>query len=115
MARRDRFGVKPLYWTRTGSAFAFASRPRPLLALPGVSSAINRRFAAVFAGAHYRYIDNVPDESPSSKSIAEPRTGCAGRTHASAPEDTGSASAAGFHGERSRARRRVSGTPARRA
>ena len=61
---RDRFGVKPLYWISTGSAFAFASRPRSLLALPGVSSAVNRRFAAVFAGAHYRYIDNVPDESP---------------------------------------------------
>jgi asparagine synthase (glutamine-hydrolysing) len=61
---RDRFGVKPLYHAMARDGFAFASRPRALIALPGVSRAVNRRFAAVFAGAHYRYIDNVPEESP---------------------------------------------------
>lgn len=61
---RDRFGVKPLYYADLPGALAFASRPRPLLRLPGVAPSINRRFAAVFAGAHYRYIDNRPAESP---------------------------------------------------
>jgi asparagine synthase (glutamine-hydrolysing) len=61
---RDRFGVKPLYYTTAGGGFAFCSRPGPLVTLPGVPRAINRRFAAVFAGAHYRYIDNRPEESP---------------------------------------------------
>lgn len=61
---RDRFGVKPLYYTSTPDRLAFCSRPGPLLALPGVSPAVNRRFVAIFAGAHYRYIDNCPEESP---------------------------------------------------
>lgn len=61
---RDRFGVKPLYYAAVGTMLAFASRPRALLRLPGLSGAVNRRFAAVFAGAHYRYIDNAPEESP---------------------------------------------------
>jgi asparagine synthase (glutamine-hydrolysing) len=61
---RDRFGVKPLYYALTPDWLAFCSRPGPLLALPGVSPAVNRRFVAVFAGAHYRYIDNRPEESP---------------------------------------------------
>jgi asparagine synthase (glutamine-hydrolysing) len=61
---RDRFGVKPLYYATVRGGLAFCSRPGPLLALPGISRTINRRFAAVFAGAHYRYIDNRPDESP---------------------------------------------------
>ena len=61
---RDRFGVKPLYYVAQRNQFAFASRPRPLLALSGVDSAVNRRFAAVFAASHYRYFDNVPEESP---------------------------------------------------
>ena len=61
---RDRVGHKPLYYARSGNAFAFASQPRALLALPGLSQSVNRRFAAVFAGSHYRYIDNRPEESP---------------------------------------------------
>jgi asparagine synthase (glutamine-hydrolysing) len=61
---RDRFGVKPLYYTLTLDRLAFCSRPGPLLALPGISSLVNRRFVAAFAGAHYRYIDNRPEESP---------------------------------------------------
>ena len=61
---RDRLGVKPLYYARSGEEFAFASRPAALIELPWVGAGINRRFAAVFAAAHYRYFDNVPEESP---------------------------------------------------
>jgi asparagine synthase (glutamine-hydrolysing) len=61
---RDRVGHRPLYYVQTADIFAFASMPHALLALPGVSPAVNRRFAAVFAGSHYRYIDNRPHESP---------------------------------------------------
>ena len=34
---RDRFGVKPLYWTRLGDTFAFASEVKAFLALPEFS------------------------------------------------------------------------------
>lgn len=61
---RDRFGVKPLYYCRRNGFFAFASRPRPLLTLPGVSSEPNRKFVALFAAGHYRYFDNDPERSP---------------------------------------------------
>lgn len=61
---RDRIGVRPLYYHSRTDILAFASRPQALRALPKVSREINRRYVAVFAGSHYRYIDNVPDESP---------------------------------------------------
>src|SRR5215472_12207982 len=61
---RDRFGTKPLYYTNAAGRFAFASRPRALLALPGVRRDVNRRFVALFAGSHYRTFDNEPRESP---------------------------------------------------
>jgi len=61
---RDRFGLKPLYYTHSTAPFAFASQPRALLALPGVSRAVNPQFAGLFAGAHYRYFDNNPTASP---------------------------------------------------
>lgn len=61
---RDRFGVRPLYFLRDPRAFAFASRPRPLLGLAGVSKRIERRYAGLFAGSHYRYFDNDRDASP---------------------------------------------------
>jgi asparagine synthase (glutamine-hydrolysing) len=61
---RDRLGVRPLYYAKLGNGLAFASRPAALVNLPGVGTAINVRFAAVFAGAHYRYFDNVPEQSP---------------------------------------------------
>lgn len=39
---RDRYGIKPLYYTRLqDGAFAFASEFKSLLALPGVSKALN--------------------------------------------------------------------------
>ncbi|HZS83287.1 MAG TPA: asparagine synthase-related protein [Stellaceae bacterium] len=61
---RDRVGVKPLYYVERPDLFAFASRPRALLALPEVPATINRRFAALFAASHYRAIDNAPHDSP---------------------------------------------------
>jgi asparagine synthase (glutamine-hydrolysing) len=61
---RDRFGIKPLYYAHSPAGFAFASRPRALLAIPGMSREVNRRFVALFAASHYRYFDNRPEESP---------------------------------------------------
>jgi asparagine synthase (glutamine-hydrolysing) len=61
---RDRVGAKPLYYAVTPRGVAFASRCGALLSVEGVSAEPNRRFAAVFAGGHYRSIDNVPSESP---------------------------------------------------
>jgi asparagine synthase (glutamine-hydrolysing) len=61
---RDRIGIKPLYYAVNASGLAFASRPRALLAWPGVSSEVNRKFVATFAASHYRYFDNDPHASP---------------------------------------------------
>jgi asparagine synthase (glutamine-hydrolysing) len=61
---RDRVGVRPLYYHTGAGTLAFASRPQALRSLPHVSPDVNRRYVAIFAGSHYRYIDNAPDESP---------------------------------------------------
>jgi len=61
---RDRFGVKPLYYSEFPTHFAFASRPRGLFPVPKVTLELNKRFVAIFGGSHYRYIDNVTSESP---------------------------------------------------
>lgn len=61
---RDRFGVRPLYYVSDEKRFAFASQPRALLALPGVSSEPEPLFVALFAASHYRTFDNAPEESP---------------------------------------------------
>lgn len=61
---RDRFGVKPLYYASRPDFFAFASRPKALLSLPGISSTARREFAALFAASHYRTFDNDPAKSP---------------------------------------------------
>ncbi|MBI4677668.1 MAG: asparagine synthase [Elusimicrobia bacterium] len=61
---RDRLGIRPLYFAAKEGLFAFASRPRPLLALPGVSRETRREFLALFAASHYRTFDNDPEMSP---------------------------------------------------
>lgn len=61
---RDRVGVKPLYHAAVAGGIAFASQPRALLALPEVPRDVNRRFAALVAGGHYRSFDGVAEESP---------------------------------------------------
>lgn len=61
---RDRVGVKPLYYAHKNGLFAFASQPGALLTLPEISRKINHRFAALFAGSHYRTFDNAPEQSP---------------------------------------------------
>jgi asparagine synthase (glutamine-hydrolysing) len=63
---RDRFGIKPLYYVSSPKGIAFASRPRAILRLPGVDRGLNRQFLALFAGSHYRYFDNQPEQSPYS-------------------------------------------------
>ena len=60
---RDRFGVRPLYYTESERQVAFASRPVPLLHLQAGIGGVNPRFAATFAGGHYRHFDNEPGES----------------------------------------------------
>ncbi len=72
---RDRVGIKPLYYSELGDSFAFSSQPQPLRALPWVPKGINRRHVAVFAGSHYRYIDNTPNELP-FEGIAQLPAGC---------------------------------------
>src|SRR5258706_16438960 len=57
---RDRFGVRPLFYWSAGGKLAFASRLRSLLALPEVPREIDRSFAGLFAGSHYRSFDNDP-------------------------------------------------------
>lgn len=45
---RDRMGVRPLFWTRHGRLFAFASELPALLALPWVSRTLERRHLAEY-------------------------------------------------------------------
>lgn len=52
---RDRLGIKPFYYVRTGGRFAFASELKSLLALPFVESRLNRQ--ALF---HYMSLMYVP-------------------------------------------------------
>ena len=61
---RDRFGVRPLYWTAGRGGVAFASQPRSLLMLPGVATEPDPSFVARFAASHYRTFDNDPEASP---------------------------------------------------
>ena len=61
---RDRFGVRPLYWRLIEGSVAFSSRPWGLAKLEGDSVALNTAFVARYAGGHYRYFDNSPDQSP---------------------------------------------------
>lgn len=53
---RDRFGIKPLYWTETAYGFAFASEIKSLLVMDGVKREVN---PASFC--HYLTFQYVPD------------------------------------------------------
>ncbi|MBM3600607.1 MAG: asparagine synthase [Alphaproteobacteria bacterium] len=61
---RDRFGIKPLYHSAAGRPFAFASRPRSLLAAPGIGNAVRPDYVATVAVGHYRFFDVEPTRSP---------------------------------------------------
>jgi asparagine synthase (glutamine-hydrolysing) len=61
---RDRVGVKPLYYTTLGAEFAFASRCKALLEIPGVTREVDRQYVALVAASHYRHFDNRPEKSP---------------------------------------------------
>lgn len=61
---RDRFGVRPLYYARHGGSFAFASQPRSLFEIPGVSRQPRREYLALVAAGHYRHFDARPHASP---------------------------------------------------
>jgi asparagine synthase (glutamine-hydrolysing) len=52
---RDRVGIKPLYYVRTGRMLAFASEVRALLAVPGISPEVDPRGLV-----HYLYQSSVP-------------------------------------------------------
>lgn len=61
---RDPFGLRPLFYARSGGGWAFSSQPRGLLQLPDVPATPDRGFLARFGAMHYRMIDNEPDRSP---------------------------------------------------
>ena len=73
---RDRFGVRPLFYWASGGRIAFASRMRSLLALREVPRVINRTFAGLFAGSHYRTFDNDPERSPFAEIRQLPAAHC---------------------------------------
>jgi asparagine synthase (glutamine-hydrolysing) len=61
---RDRFGVKPVYYTSTSRGFFFASEIKPLLSVPGVRCAMDSSLLPAFFT--YRY---TPGESTLFKGI----------------------------------------------
>jgi asparagine synthase (glutamine-hydrolysing) len=61
---RDRFGVKPLYYARLGESVAFASRPRALWEVSGVTRRPDPKVVALYAASHYRVFDHDPNRSP---------------------------------------------------
>lgn len=50
---RDRLGIKPLYFTVSGGNLAFASELKSILALPGISTALNRQALAEYLRTGY--------------------------------------------------------------
>lgn len=61
---RDRMGIKPLYYAVKGSQLTFASQPRPLLGVAGVSRAVRPEQVSVFVGSHYMFFDQNREISP---------------------------------------------------
>jgi asparagine synthase (glutamine-hydrolysing) len=56
--------VRQLYWRLIEGSLAFSSRPKGLAKLGVDAVALNPAFVARYAGGHYRYFDNAPDQSP---------------------------------------------------
>ena len=52
------------YFAEAGAWFACASQPAALLRVPGVEPDVNRRYAALIAGSHYRTFDNAAGDAP---------------------------------------------------
>ena len=67
---RDRFGIRSLYHSRVGETVSFASRPRSLLAAPGISREIDPNFLLAASATHYRFVDTDPVRAP-FKDIAQ--------------------------------------------
>jgi len=63
---RDPFGIKPLFYTRTGSQFWFASEIKALLEVPGVE-----RSPSLSALYHYLSYDYIPDSLTAFEGIDE--------------------------------------------
>lgn len=61
---RDRVGTRPLNYAITGKSLLFSSRLLNLIAVPGVSRAVNRQHVATYAGHHYRMFDNTHIDTP---------------------------------------------------
>jgi asparagine synthase (glutamine-hydrolysing) len=72
---RDRFGVRPLYHALGNEIMAFASRPRSLLRVPGISREPDSKFLLASAGTHYRFVDSDPARSP-FRDISQVPAGC---------------------------------------
>ena len=64
---RDRFGIKPLYYSSAGGNIGFGSSLQSLLNLSFVSKTINPSFLKTAAALNYRFLDADPTRSPFSE------------------------------------------------
>lgn len=60
---RDNIGYKPLYYIQEGRSIGFASYSTWLSDFKKHDKGLNHQSVALFAGGHYRYIDNDPKAS----------------------------------------------------
>lgn len=67
---RDRFGVKPLYYTETENYFAFASEVKQLRVLPDYKFELNRQIAYDYL--RYGYLDHTTDSFEKGISLIKP-------------------------------------------
>ena len=61
---RDRFGIRPLYYSSKGPNLGFSSSIRSLLNLSFVSRDINPAFLKTAAALNYRFLDTHPNRTP---------------------------------------------------